>query len=56
MNAVKVATEFNEKFSTSVSPETVWWVFRAAGLNGCFAFRKFFVSVKKERLGFNSQN
>ncbi|GBM69178.1 hypothetical protein AVEN_91760-1 [Araneus ventricosus] len=32
--ALKVSAEFNEKFSTSISPETVRRVLRAAGLNG----------------------
>ena len=42
MSAVKVTIEFNEKFSTSISPETVGWVLRATGLNGHFAGNNFF--------------
>ena len=53
-NAVKVSAEFNEKFSTSSSPETVWRVIRTAGLNGQSAYRKFFICA--ESLGFYSQN
>ena len=50
MNAVKVTAEFNEKFSTSISTETVWRVLWLAGLNGHSAYRKFFVSVKSRKL------
>ncbi|GBN07888.1 hypothetical protein AVEN_61987-1 [Araneus ventricosus] len=34
LSALKVSAEFNEKFSTSISPETVRRVLRTAGLNG----------------------
>ncbi|GBM45308.1 hypothetical protein AVEN_54376-1 [Araneus ventricosus] len=43
LSALKVSAEFNEKFSTPISPETVL-VLRAAGLNGRSARRKFLVS------------
>ncbi|GBN88296.1 hypothetical protein AVEN_29979-1 [Araneus ventricosus] len=43
LSALKVSAEFNEKFSTSISPETVRRVLRATGLNGHSAGRKFFV-------------
>ena len=46
----------NKKFFTSVSSEIVKWILRAAGLNGCSAHKNFFISGKKERLGFHSQN
>ena len=48
MSAVKVSSEFNEKFSISISPKTVR-ILREAGLHGCSAFKKFFVSVKKRK-------
>ena len=47
-HAVKVTAEFNEEFSISISPETVW-VLRVARLNGHSAHRKFFVAVKKQK-------
>ncbi|GBM91286.1 Transposable element Tc1 transposase [Araneus ventricosus] len=50
LNALKVSTEFNEKFSTSISPESVRRVLRAAGLNGRSVRRKFFVSAKNRKL------
>ncbi|GBN48924.1 hypothetical protein AVEN_23775-1 [Araneus ventricosus] len=50
LSALKVSTEFNEKFSTPISPETVRRVLRAAGLNGRSARRKFFVSAKNRKL------
>ncbi|GBN74525.1 hypothetical protein AVEN_245289-1 [Araneus ventricosus] len=46
LSALKISVEFNEKFPTSISPETVRRVLRAAGLNGRSARRKFFVSEK----------
>ncbi|GBN89837.1 hypothetical protein AVEN_113313-1 [Araneus ventricosus] len=50
LSALKVSAEFNENFSTPISPETVRRVLRAAGLNGCSACRKFFVSAKNRKL------
>ncbi|GBM32375.1 hypothetical protein AVEN_239774-1 [Araneus ventricosus] len=50
LSALKVSAEFNEKFSTPISPETVRRVLRAAGLNGRSARRKFFVSAKNRKL------
>ena len=50
LNDVKLTAEFNEQFSTSISPETVWRVFRAHGLNGYSAYRKFFVCSKSRKL------
>ena len=46
----KVIAEFNEKFCASISPETVWQVLSAAGLNGHSAYRKLFVSAKSRKL------
>ncbi|GBM23713.1 hypothetical protein AVEN_257627-1 [Araneus ventricosus] len=45
LSALKVPAEFNEKFSTSISPETVRRVLGAAGLNGRSDRRKFFASA-----------
>ncbi|GBL65606.1 hypothetical protein AVEN_220932-1, partial [Araneus ventricosus] len=50
LSALKVSTEFNEKCSTSISPETVRRLLRAAGLNERYARRKFFVSAKNRKL------
>ncbi|GBL95587.1 Transposable element Tc1 transposase [Araneus ventricosus] len=51
LSALKVSAEFNEKFSTSISPETVRQILRAAGLNGRSARRIFFfVSAKSRKL------
>ncbi|GBO37993.1 hypothetical protein AVEN_209798-1, partial [Araneus ventricosus] len=50
LSALKVSTEFNEKCSTSISPETVRRVLRAAGLNRRSARRKLFVSGKNRKL------
>ncbi|GBO31425.1 hypothetical protein AVEN_172158-1 [Araneus ventricosus] len=50
LSALKVSAEFNEKFSTPISPETVRRVLRAAGLNRRSARRKFFVSAENRRL------
>ncbi|GBN21028.1 Transposable element Tc1 transposase [Araneus ventricosus] len=50
LSALKVSAEFNEKFSTSILPETVRRVLGTAGLNGRSARRKFFVSVKNRKL------
>ncbi|GBN19544.1 Transposable element Tc1 transposase [Araneus ventricosus] len=50
LSALKVSAEFNEKFSTSISHETVRRVLRTAGLNGRSACRKFFVSAKNRKL------
>ncbi|GBM01509.1 hypothetical protein AVEN_209318-1 [Araneus ventricosus] len=50
LSALKVSAEFNEKFSTPISHETVRRVLRAAGLNGRSARRKFFVSAKNRKL------
>ena len=47
---VKVSVEFNEKFSTSFSPETIRRVLREAGLHERFDSKKFFVSEKKKNL------
>ncbi|GBM49212.1 hypothetical protein AVEN_65742-1 [Araneus ventricosus] len=52
LSALKVSTEFNEKFSTPISPETDRRVLREAGLNGRSARRKFFVSAKNRKLMF----
>ncbi|GBL74831.1 hypothetical protein AVEN_243680-1 [Araneus ventricosus] len=49
LSALKVSAEFNEKFSTPISPETVRRVLRAAGLNGHSARRKFFVRCEKQK-------
>ncbi|GBO16793.1 Transposable element Tc1 transposase [Araneus ventricosus] len=48
--ALKVFAEFSEKFSTSISSETVRLVLRAAGLNGRSASRKCFVSARNRKL------
>ncbi|GBL98161.1 Transposable element Tc1 transposase [Araneus ventricosus] len=53
LSALKVSAEFNEKFSTPISPETVRRVLRAAGLNGRSDRRKFFVSAKNRKLMFS---
>ncbi|GBN70434.1 hypothetical protein AVEN_199371-1 [Araneus ventricosus] len=45
LSVLKVSAEFNEKFSTPISPETVRRVQRAAGLNGRSARRKFFIKA-----------
>ncbi|GBM58381.1 hypothetical protein AVEN_185485-1 [Araneus ventricosus] len=50
LSALKVSAEFNEKFSTPISPETVRRVLKAAGLNGRSDGRKFFVSAKNRKL------
>ncbi|GBM46495.1 hypothetical protein AVEN_78887-1 [Araneus ventricosus] len=50
LSALEVSAEFNEKFSTTISPETVRRVLRAAGVNGRSARRKFFVGTKKRKL------
>ncbi|GBN77729.1 Transposable element Tc1 transposase [Araneus ventricosus] len=50
LSALTVYGEFNEKFSTSISPETVQRVLRAVGLNGRSARGKFFVSAKNRML------
>ena len=42
----KVTAEFHEKFSTSISLETVRRILRAVGINGRSALRKMFVSKK----------
>ena len=48
LSVVKVSAEFNEKFPTSISSETVRRVLRKAGF--CRSARKqFFVSEKKEK-------
>ena len=53
-SVAKVSAEFNEKFSSSISPETVRRVLREVGLYGHSARKKFFVSAKnrKFRLSF----
>ncbi|GBN34002.1 hypothetical protein AVEN_143999-1 [Araneus ventricosus] len=50
LSALKVSTEFYEKCSTSISPEIVLRLLRAAGLNERYARRKFFVSAKNRKL------
>ncbi|GBN09234.1 hypothetical protein AVEN_48114-1 [Araneus ventricosus] len=50
LSALKVSAEFNEKFSTPISPETVRRVLRAAESNGRSTRRKFFVSAKNRKL------
>ncbi|GBL95646.1 hypothetical protein AVEN_24847-1 [Araneus ventricosus] len=50
LSALKVSAEFNENFSTPISPETVRRVLRAAGLNGRSVSRKLFVSAKNRKL------
>ncbi|GBM43902.1 hypothetical protein AVEN_247121-1 [Araneus ventricosus] len=50
LSALKVSAEFNEKFSTPISPETVRRVLRAAGLNGRSARRNIFVIAKNRKL------
>ncbi|GBM53841.1 hypothetical protein AVEN_261228-1 [Araneus ventricosus] len=45
LSALKVSAEFNDKFSTPISPETVRRVLRAAGLNGRSARRKFLIKA-----------
>ena len=55
LSAVEVSAEFNVKFSTSVSPETVRRVLREAGLHGS-ARKNFFVMRKTESLGFHPEN
>ncbi|GBM45745.1 Transposable element Tcb1 transposase [Araneus ventricosus] len=45
LSALKVSAEFNEKFSTSISPEIVRRVLKATGLNGRSALRKFFIKA-----------
>ncbi|GBM58375.1 hypothetical protein AVEN_212727-1 [Araneus ventricosus] len=49
LSALKVSAEFNEKFSTPISPETVRRVLRAAGINGRSARRKFFVGAENRK-------
>ena len=49
-SAVKVTGDFNEILSTSVSPETVWRIVRAAELNGHSIHRNFFVRKRKKLL------
>ncbi|GBL85210.1 Transposable element Tc1 transposase [Araneus ventricosus] len=53
LDALKVSAEFNEKFSTSISPETVQRVLRASELHGRSARRKFFVSAKNRKLSLS---
>ncbi|GBL97334.1 Transposable element Tc1 transposase [Araneus ventricosus] len=50
LSALKASAEFNENFSTLISPETVRQVLRAAKLNGRSARRKFFVSAENRKL------
>ncbi len=50
MSAVKVSSEFNETFSTSISPAIVLQILKAAGLHGRSARRNFFVSNKNRKL------
>ena len=47
--AVKVSAECNEKFSISVLPETVRWLFREPGLHRRSARRRI-VSAKNSKL------
>ena len=49
LNAVKVSAEFNEKFSTSISPEAARQVLREARLYGILAAKKNFFSEKKQK-------
>ncbi|GBN59294.1 hypothetical protein AVEN_128734-1 [Araneus ventricosus] len=49
LSTLKVSAEFNEKFSTPISPETVRRVLGAAGLNGRSAHRTFFVGAKDRK-------
>ncbi|GBM07244.1 hypothetical protein AVEN_25498-1 [Araneus ventricosus] len=50
LSALKVSAKFDENFSTSISPETVRRVLRAAGLNRRSARRKVLVSVLNRNL------
>ena len=50
LSAIKVSAEFHEKFSTSFSSETFRRVLREAGLHGCSARKKNFVSAKNRKL------
>ncbi|GBN73348.1 hypothetical protein AVEN_260145-1 [Araneus ventricosus] len=44
-SALKVSAEFDENFSSSISPETVRRTLRATGLNGSSARRKFLLKI-----------
>ncbi|GBM84042.1 hypothetical protein AVEN_22027-1 [Araneus ventricosus] len=56
LSALKVSAVFNDKFSTTISPETVRRVLRAAGVNGRSTRRKFLLVRKKGNSCFPSQN
>ena len=56
LSVVKVSAKINEKFPTSISPETVRQVLREAALHGRSARKQFFLVQKTESLGFHSQN
>ena len=56
LNAVKISVEFNEKFSTTISLETVWWVVREARLHRFLPVKIFLLVRKTESLDFQSQN
>ena len=50
LSAVKVSAEFNEKFSTSILPETIRRVLTEAGLHERSDRKKFFISEKNRKL------
>ncbi|GBM65332.1 hypothetical protein AVEN_157564-1 [Araneus ventricosus] len=56
LSALKVSAEFYEKFSTSISPETVRRVLRGAGLNGRLPVENVLLVQETESLGFTSEN
>ena len=55
-NLTNSLAEFNEKFSTSISPTTVRRVLREAGLHGCSTSKNILLERKIESLGFHLQN
>ena len=55
MSAVKVSAKFNEKFFTSISPETVQRVIRESELHERSA-RKKFLLVRKTKLRLSFAN
>ena len=52
MNVLKVSAEFNEKFSISISNETVRRVLKTAEFYGRHASRKFTVTAKNRMFRF----
>ncbi|GBM96729.1 hypothetical protein AVEN_104126-1 [Araneus ventricosus] len=56
LSALKVSAVFNEKFSTTISPETVRRVLRAAGVMGVLPVENFLLVRKKGNSCFPSRN